>query len=644
MFHIYEMRANETVHFAAQELKKYLSMMMPEGGYSVVSLDNQSTDGFRLGLLEDFGLPCESPDPVKDDVIHIETNENSGILAGSNPRSVLFAVYRYLRENGCRWLYPGIDGDYIPTKFVEPVSYHHAYENRYRGFCDEGWTSQTCMLENIEYYAKLELNNFNLEFFVPTNYYGRYYAHTFNDMNRLPEDVSDETILQWRRQCEVELNKRGMIVSGIGHGWTLRALGFPPNPSKDSRYDVSAYTEEDKQVLAMLNGKRDFNQNSPAITQTCMSNEKVMELIVDDFVTFAENHPNIEIIAFSLNDGNHNCCECEACAKMTPTDWKLLYLNEIDRRLTEKNIPTRIGFGAYSDTLFPPEKVKLNNPDRYRMTYCPIARTYDVSITEDTVVPEPPKFVLNKWERPDTLQGYALLKQWKEYFHGDFICYDYHFWHHQFLDPGGYDITRRIYEDVRSLKIMGLNGMLEDGSQRSYFPNGFGVYIYAETLNHPDSDYDAVRADYFQHIYGKDWKKVDVILKQLSKAFDFSYTDAIPLADNDYYAPERVSRLESVYDITAHIRSLFAFHTKMPTRAQTVSWRLLDLLADYCDAMADIFIAKARGFDYKAKHLFKDFMANMGKRELEFERYYDHGMACRAFQRIVTTMTGTVND
>ena len=214
MFRIYEMRANETIHSAAQELKKYLSMMMPEGGYSVVSLDNQSTDGFRLGLLEDFGLPCELPDPVKDDVIHIETNENSGILAGSNPRSVLFAVYRYLRENGCRWLYPGIDGDYIPTKFVEPVSYHHAYENRYRGFCDEGWTSQTCMLENIEYYAKLELNNFNLEFFVPTNYYGRYYAHTFNDMNRLPEDVSDETILQWRRQCEVELNKRGMIVSG----------------------------------------------------------------------------------------------------------------------------------------------------------------------------------------------------------------------------------------------------------------------------------------------------------------------------------------------------------------------------------------------------------------------------------------------
>lgn len=39
-------------------------------------------------------------DPVLDDVVHIETDEKGGILTGSNSRSVLFAVYRYLKEYG----------------------------------------------------------------------------------------------------------------------------------------------------------------------------------------------------------------------------------------------------------------------------------------------------------------------------------------------------------------------------------------------------------------------------------------------------------------------------------------------------------------------------------------------------------------
>lgn len=71
-------------------------MMMPHCGQIDISYDLDATDGFRLGLLEHFGLDCEAEDPTQDDVVHIETTESGGILAGSNPRSVLFAVYRFL--------------------------------------------------------------------------------------------------------------------------------------------------------------------------------------------------------------------------------------------------------------------------------------------------------------------------------------------------------------------------------------------------------------------------------------------------------------------------------------------------------------------------------------------------------------------
>ena len=105
---------NHVLVFAAEELKKYLRMMMPQSEDVEILFDSKEDQGFRLGLLEDLGLPCEAEDPVLDDVIHIDTTERGGILAGSNPRSVLFAVYRFLRLNGCRWLYPGVDGEHIP--------------------------------------------------------------------------------------------------------------------------------------------------------------------------------------------------------------------------------------------------------------------------------------------------------------------------------------------------------------------------------------------------------------------------------------------------------------------------------------------------------------------------------------------------
>ena len=133
MYHIYKIASNTVVDFAAEELKKYLRMMMPAASDIPISYDPEAKDGFRLGTFADFGIPFEGEDVSLDDVVHIEADEKGGILAGSNPRSVLFAVYRYLKENGCRFLFPGADGEHIPCKAVEPVSYHHAASYRYRG-------------------------------------------------------------------------------------------------------------------------------------------------------------------------------------------------------------------------------------------------------------------------------------------------------------------------------------------------------------------------------------------------------------------------------------------------------------------------------------------------------------------------------
>ena len=184
MYTIYKLRPDHVLDFAAEELKKYLRMLMPRCGEIAIAYDPDAKTGFRLGLLEDFGLPCEAEDPVLDDVVHIQTDENGGILAGSNSRSVLFAVYRYLRLNGCRWLYPGVDGEFIPMQDIVPVKYRHKADVRLRGHATEGAMIQQNLVEIIDFLPKVGLNAYMYEFKV-SGYYNWFYKHLKNQENRL---------------------------------------------------------------------------------------------------------------------------------------------------------------------------------------------------------------------------------------------------------------------------------------------------------------------------------------------------------------------------------------------------------------------------------------------------------------------------
>ena len=645
MLSINKIRANETIDHAAQELRKYLRMMMPECGAVKVNYNPEATEGFRLGFLEDFGLStAEVEDPLLDDVIHIDCTAEGGILAGSNPRSVLFAVYRFLRENGCRWLYPGVDGDYVPMQDIHGVQYHKKADHRFRGFCNEGAESQTCMLECADYYAKLEMNVYMLEWFIPRGYYERYYDHKFNADSRIPEPITDEQILQWKRQTEAEIAKRGLMFHDIGHGWMTRPFGMPYNNGIPSDF---ALTEEQRSVLAMINGVRaPWKGNKFVFTNICLSQAKVRTAVAKEVADYAETHGNIDYLHVWLSDGMRNHCECDECRKKTPSDWYVMLMNEIDQVLTARNLDTRVVFIAYVDTMFAPKTERIENPKRFSLLYAPITRSYTASVTEDTPDVEPDPFVLNAWKNPVSVEkGLACLKAWQKVWDGPVFSYEYHFWRHQYLDPGGLALARRLYEDVRSLKIQGIDGYVEDGSQRSGWPNAFPVYIYAETLMNRDCDFEAVKADYFSHIYGADWQEAAGLLQSVTNAFDFGYMEGEKSADeriSQYYDPARVKQLSAIFDLAAQEEELVKKHMTMDFRPQTISWRLLGYHAKYIRAWADMLIAKAQGHNFKAKEIAQAFWSDFGKYEIEIERYYDHSLACRVTEHITRKPQGVI--
>ena len=193
-------------------------------------------------------------------------------------------------------------------------------------------------------------------------------------------------------------------------------------------------------------------------------------------------------------------------------------------------------------------------------------------------------------------------------------------------------IARRVYEDILALDEIGLDGFIEDGSQRAFFPNGFALQIYADALLNKSCNYEEVKEDYFRHAYGEQWKDVVECLEQISELFDYAYMEGERSIDEKrgkYYRPNHVENLKKVKEVAARERAIAEENKNMPYRVQTVAMRLLLRHAEYCEKIADIMMEKTIGNQEKAKELLDAFKDDFGRYEVEMERYYDHFMVMK---------------
>ena len=85
-------------------------------------------------------------------------------------------------------------------------------------------------------------------------------------------------------------------------------------------------------------------------------------------------------------------------------------------------------------------------------------------------------------------------------------------------------------------------------------------------------------------------------------------------------------KIASVREITKEGRELIAKHYNSDYRIRTVSVRLLEYHAEFCELLSDWLSAKAEGELEKAAELYEKARIQCGKREIEFEKYFDHGM------------------
>ncbi len=638
MLYIRKITSHPTVDYAAEELKKYLRMMMPTLRDVVISYTPNADDGFRLGLMQDFGLDLSGvKDATLDDAVYIQTDEKGGIIAGSNPRSVLLAVYEFLRKNGCRWLYPGVDGEFIPLKPIAPVSCRHVATSRRRGPCIEGAVSQSVLLNIIDFLPKVGLNLYCSQFFLPSFFYNRYYGRMYNDeADTLPKELVDnDTVLQWKAAAEAELTKRSLQYHDVGHGWTAAPFGFDTSTAW-APTDDSDVPPEALEHLALYNGKRQLYKHTPLATQFCMSSPAARKIVVDYVADYAENHPYVDYLHVTLGDAVNNFCECEECLKKRVSDHYVTFLNELDEAFTARGIATRFIFDVYHDTMWPPLYERIQNPDRFVMQLAPISRSYTRGLSGDPL-PEVPPYVHNKTVRIKTLDDFVpLYKAWKEKaFSGETHVFEYHFWRHQHYDLSGLALARRIFDDTEIYHDLDVSGMLGCGSFRSFFPNGFAYYVYARKLFDLSLTYEELVEDYFSHAYGEAWREVYAYLEEIYDVFGFGFLEGEESKDktiSPYYDPARAEKLAAVRSVTVKGKELAKKLYNTTVRTKLLSASLLMYHAEYAELLADALVHKALGEEEKALALFDKVRVYMGEKEPRLEPYFDFYQATQRLE------------
>lgn len=604
-----------TIAFAAEELARYMEQMR---GTRPGIENGTGESGLRLCMFPELDGTTLPPvaDPSLDDAIHISTSGKTGVIAGTNPRSVLIAVYRYLTELGCRWIRPSSDGEIIPQVDIvqTAVSVTEAASYRHRALCIEGSVSYEHVRDIIDWMPKHGFNSYLTQFRESYTFFERWYKH-LNNPTLEPEEFPVERARQFKRDLTSEMKRRGIVFHDVGHGWTCEPLGMP-----GLGWDVAEAPPESVHYLAEVNGERKLWGGVPLNTNLCYSNPEVRRLMLDDIVAYAGEHPEVDIIHFWLADGSNNHCECENCVRRTPSDWYVLMLNDLDEKLSEAGLPTRIVFLIYVDLLWAPVTEKIANPDRFILMFAPITRTYSKPFSAEAELPPSPPYERNKLEFPRAVEGnIRFLKDWQEVFPGDSFDFDYHFMWDIFKDPGHWQLPMVLHADIRNLRDIGLGGYMGCQVQRAFFPSGLGMWLMGRNLWHRDAGFDEVADDYVRCAFGQDGQLAREYLEELSSLFDPPYLRV----EKPALDPEAAERFSGIPAYIDSFRPVIERNLNHPEPAVARSWHYLDSHADIAALLAQALSARASGDKAAAHEHWESTAQLVREREIDLQTVLD---------------------
>ncbi|MEG0014232.1 MAG: DUF4838 domain-containing protein [Cellulosilyticaceae bacterium] len=621
MYTIYRLGNQETLKYAARELASYLTLVTGEDIFKIVEKENynKALEGIWLGVADDMEITFEVEDKQLDDGIAIEITRGNGVIVGINERSILIGVYRFLTELGCRWVRPCKDGEILVhrTKEEMNVSIKEVASLRHRGIVIEGANTYQNVVDIIEWMPKLGYNSYFIQFMHAHTFFKQWYAHTENSL-KAKEFFDDEMAIDFTAQITRELKKRGMIYHAVGHGWTSESIGVV---GRGWDAEEQSITQEQRECLALIDGKRDFFRNIPLNTNLCYSSTKVQEKFTDSIVKYAKENRQTDMIHVWVADEYNNHCECEMCSKLTPTDWYVQILNKLDEKLTAEGLDNKIVFLLYFELLWTPIKERINHPERFLMMFAPISRTFTKSFEDSEKTAEEIKqYEINKVKLPTSVTSYLkFLEGWQDLFKGDSFDFDYHLGRAHYGDAGYYEIAKIISRDIKHLESLGLNGLLSCQQQRTFFPTALPSYVMGKTLWDTSLDFEEIAQDYFTHAFGQDSDKCKEYLTSLSEIFDMDYWHLARGAEDKAFS-EKVLK---AHQIVEQFEEIALANQNHKSDTEKLSWQYIAYHLEYTKLFANALSAKAAGQEELANKYWTEFANYICENEDELQRVLD---------------------
>lgn len=622
-----------TISFAAAELAKYLRLLSACPVLcDVRTASAPSCDGITVGLFSDLSIDVDDAAAGENsnshDAIHVEVKNGKGVIAGSNPRSVLLAVYRLLHGVGCRWVRPGADGEFLPRIDLASISIslREAASLRHRVICIEGATSLENVVDIIDWAPKVGFSGYFMQFPDGYAFFDRWYSHTGHP-HGVAEPFSTETARAFTIRIEEELRRRGFDYHAIGHGWHARAIGIDVSHWNPVHAPPSAQITS---MLAEVDGRRDYRWDRPMITSLCFSQDEVRRRMVDVIVKHAVEHPEVDYLHVWIDDGFGNKCACEECIKVKPSDLYVRMLHELDNALTASGCDMRIVFIGYTDLLWPPDETAAPlDAERFSFVYANRRGSFPEPLDHAYAdASELPPFVHNRNERMNDAAGFAApLRAWQKYFAGDSMLFEYYSGHFDQVP-----LARTIHDDVGRLSGMGLNGIVNCQRQRVFFPTGLANYVLGQTLWNTSIDPEETINDYHAAAFGAD----SALAKEFIKLTVEETEKAVGPHGGPLKArPDADAHLDKLEKLVSGFRVVCDrnLHSSNPCHAR--SWYYLSWYMCVVEELSHVYRAIAVGDRAETLKAWKNARAWLFENEHCYQAVFDVWSFCSTYDRLV---------
>ena len=286
---------------------------------------------------------------IQADGYILEVTPKGVAIHALEPKGALNAVYAFAERLGYLFLYPGVEGEWLPdldgkrpglTTGVFAVNPRFPHRGIFNGNSEKEWA---------EYYAKLGLNTLC-------------------------------------NPIEPELAARvGLRVEVGGHD----LAGLFPRENYKTNPDLFRMSQPEDYF-----GKRvdDFN--------CCITNSETRQLLQKNYL--AKLKPLVQQSVYAWHTWPEDLpangwCYCTTCRSFSPADQAMMAMSTLAEVVRREKLPVRVPVLAYHDTMFP--GIKIDAPKECFLLFAPRERCYGHAL-DDPACPKNRAFMeaLKAWE------------------------------------------------------------------------------------------------------------------------------------------------------------------------------------------------------------------------------------------------------